>query len=474
MKWYKLAVVVGLVSVPACQTARDVDYSTENTRVNETYLCENFVPLTGPDDFIPLTAVPMPGEEDVEVELFIPEDVSWLPPHPAVQKLIDHYRDDDREKFQKGLERLGPVYPLVASSFAEGGFPEHYLYLGMIESTFKSHARSRAGAFGPWQFMASTGRLYGLQITPTLDERASWEKATRAAVRFLNDLFEEFGTMELAIAAYNAGKGRVKRAIQKCGNRNFWEIRRCLPKETRNFVPSVLAAITIGKDLEKYGFTLTASAPEAYVRMMIPTGVDIRELGSTLEVNPEILMHLNAEYVTGYVPLSGGVLRVPREYATDILPSLKRHEVIQGDTLHSIAKFYRLDPDTLAQANHLSLNSSLEIGMLLLIPRIPEQVMYRIKRGDTLWSISRRYGVSLFTLMSVNGLNKQSKIYPGQKLVIPGFPGRSVGAGVKYRVKKGDTLFNIAARFDTTVIRLKRANGLSGNIIRPGELLLIN
>ncbi|HPR63217.1 MAG TPA: LysM peptidoglycan-binding domain-containing protein [Thermoanaerobaculia bacterium] len=463
----------------ACQTTTPapVETSPEIEPLSEPFFSEaEMEELDVEPEVDPLPIPPPPDVEldDTDIELFIPEDVSMLPPSPAVQRLIDYFTGEGREKFQEGLDRLAPVFARVSQIFREGDLPEHYLFLGMVESTFKVHARSRVGAFGPWQFMTGTARLYGLTVTPYVDERASWDRGTKTAVRYLNDLIDEMGGLELALASYNAGKGRVQSAIRRCRKKDFWAIRRCLPRETRNFVPSVLAAMKIGQNPSAYGFSFEPEQPVMITSTKVPIAADLKKMAERLGLEESTLLNLNPHLVSGFTPPSGASITVPAEVVDRMNESLLTHHVTSGETWSSIAARYEIQSKTLLAANPAFSSSGIQEGQVLYIPEFPEQVTYRVQRGDTPWSISRKFGVSLNALLSYNGLTKRSRIFPGQTLIIPGRKGIGASSPSSYRVRSGDTLFSIAQRFHTTVDRLIRANGLTSSIIRPGELLRID
>lgn len=422
-------------------------------------------PMDADPPTIPISP-PKEAEEGLPTELFLyPSEVN-LPPHPAVEKAIQYYAHEGKNLFQEALKRLEPHFYKIKEIFTQEGIDPSYLFMGIVESLFKVKAHSRAGARGPWQFMASTAKLYNLHITPFVDERLHWEKATQACAKYLKDLFDDFGDEKLALAAYNAGKGKIRRAQRHCKAKSFWKIRRCLPKETRQFVPSVLASIAIGKDPEKYGFSFSPSPKQTYHTLTVETGVHLATLETCLNLPKGSLRALNPHLILGYSPPMRYQLRVPLPITKIPEACYTHHTIKPGESLSSIARLYGISYGELMRINHLT-HPHIKAGQSLRVPAAPPWITYKVKRGDTLWGIARKFGVSLHKLKRVNGLHARSLIHPGQILRIPRGPIRI------YKVKKGDTLYSIAKRFGTTIQKLMKQNRLLSPLIKPGDKLLI-
>jgi len=431
------------------------------------------------------------------------------------------------------LERSTRYLPMMREIFAEQGLPRDLVYLAMIESGFNNKALSRARASGPWQFMEGTGRAYGLSNDWWRDERRDPEKATLAAARHLNDLYRMFdGDWYLALAAYNAGAGKIKRAIERYGTRDFWEL--ChgsyLKQETKHYVPKMLAGMMIAKHPERYGFTgLVYQEPLAYELIDLPSATDVDVIAELAESDYETIKKLNPELkrwstppgVQSYplrLPVGSGVAFAER-YAE--LPENQRanfvhHKIKKGDTPAALAKRYGVRADDLLRFNKLRDSRSLRVGQNLLIPLNPEASKmsladlreslrddapaakarkgggksYTVRSGDSLYKIARRFNVSEQQLRGWNDLGGKSALKPGQTLVVaaaaaPGkvaaapAKGKTVTAqdGVKtvvYLVQSGDTLWEIGRRFAVEEQQIRDWNKLPRNpVLRPGQRLTL-
>jgi membrane-bound lytic murein transglycosylase D len=370
-------------------------------------------------------------------------------------------RESVRERFAEGLVRAGRYTPMMRGIFAREGLPTDLVYVAMIESSFKTAARSRARAQGVWQFIAPTGRRYGLKSSRAVDERSDPVKATEAAAAYLRDLHDMFGDWYLAMAAYDSGEGRVARAIARAGTDDYWELCRlgALPKETRLYVPSVIAAALIDKNQEHYGFHVEPEAPVPSETATLRKPVDLRRLAVESGVTYAELSEMNPELKTAVTPRepSGYRLRVPAGLAETVaarsaslpeaaVPALRSHRVQRGETLARVARRFGVSASALAEANDLAPGARLAPRRMLVIP--DREPVYASKKG-------RRRGVrsSPTTLgIPASGFEKSG-----------------------YRVRKGDTLFSIATRHHTTVDKLREWNRLeSGTQIHPGEKLSVS
>lgn len=438
--------------------------------------------------------------------------------NPQVLAFVDLYQGRWRKLFQGAYSRSGRYLEMVQRVFAEEGLPQDLAYIAHVESGFKPRALSRVRAYGMWQFMAATGKNYGLERTNWVDERADPEKATRAAARYLSFLHGMFGDWHLAMAAYNAGEYKVERAIQATGSRDFWEIARTrhLRPETKNFVPAILAAILVYKSPEKYGFDpSTREAPLSFDRVTVPGPTDMRVIADRAGIDFTTLKDLNPELRRNTTPPADYSLRVPggagegTAVALASLPPSQRlrheeHVVRKGDTLGAIARRYGCSVDSIQAANGIRDPRELRVGTTLTIPisdsgqevaRAPRRTAspaaassggtYTVRPGDTASSIARNHRVSLEDLLAWNGLRESSILHPGQRLEIR--PGTAVGAPATdqvaaadpgrttvYVVKKGDTLYEISRAHDVEVDDLCRWNGISRRkVIRAGDQLKI-
>ncbi len=362
----------------------------------------------------------------------------------SVLKFLDYYQHRGREITERGLQRIGRYLPLFQRIFAEVGVPEDLIYLAHVESLFNPFARSRARAVGVWQFMQGTGRTYGLKVDWWVDERRNVAKSTRAAARHLRDLYERFGDWYLVLAAYNGGPNRVARILRQHGQIDLWTMvrKRLLPRETRNYVPSVLAAILIYSQPEQYGFQVEPHTPIAAAEVRLDFQVDLRVVAELIDESPEVLLALNPELRRAVTPFDskGYLLRVPEGKAQIVaaglreLPPEKRirvqhHRVGQGQTLSQIARRYGTSVTAIAQANRIRHVHRLRLGQDLIIPVGPPRPVRRARtddgspthtvlEGESLWSIARRYGLTVSQLRNWNGLSRRGFIYPGQSLKI--------------------------------------------------------
>lgn len=410
-----------------------------------------------------------------------------------------------RRRIETGLTRAGDYLPMIREKFRTAGLPVEISFLPLIESAFSVKAYSRARAHGMWQFMSATGRYYGLEVGSLVDERRDPFRSTEAAVAYLSDLYREFKDWYLALAAYNSGAGNVRRAIRKSGSRDFWTLKRYLPRETRNYVPAFIASVIIAKDPAQWGFPVPNEQPWTFDRVDVPDALDLQFLAdrTTLsldelrDLNPAIRRDLTpANQITAlWLPRGEGstvatvLAETPR---TDWAPRMI-HTVRRGESLSTIAAHYGSSVGAIKQANGLR-RSLIHPGQSLIVPRFgvshdtPTQRHadnggYVVQANDTLWDIARAFGVTVDSLCAANGFGRRTVIRPGQRLQLPtgstakmttsGGSGSSTGWSGRYTVRSGDTLSGIASRYGVQVKELRHANGLSSSRIYPGSTLTI-
>ena len=315
---------------------------------------------------------------------------------------------------ETGLQRRGRYQEMISRVLKEEGVPQDLVYLAQAESAFQPLALSRAGARGMWQFVAYRGQQYGLRHTWWIDERQDPEKATRAAAQHLRDPYGLFGDWYLAIAAYNCGPGNVQKGIERTGYADFWELykRNVLPKETKNYVPIILALTLIAKDAAHYGIQVQPEAPVATDVVKPGRAIDLRLVAETIDVDVETLRALNPPLLRLATPddpsfelhlPAGTAERFSAEIAdipADKWVSWRRHRVEAGETLTFIAKKYHVTPVAIAEANSLEHRAALDPGQKLIIPAAQAQseakrrlVSYRVRKGDTLLGIADRFSV---------------------------------------------------------------------------------
>jgi membrane-bound lytic murein transglycosylase D len=339
---------------------------------------------------------------------------------------------------ETGLRRAGRYRGMIARVLSEEGVPQDLIYLAQAESAFQPTALSRAGARGMWQFVAYRGQEYGLRHTWWLDERQEPEKATHAAAQHLRDLYKMFGDWYLAMAAYNCGPGNVQKAIERTGYADFWELyrRNVLPRETKNYVPIILALTLIAKDAPHYGIQAEPESPVATDMVKPGRAIDLRLVAETIDVDVETLRTLNPSLLRLATPDDPAFeLRLPLGSAprfsaeiADIPPdkwvSWRRHRVAAGETITAIAKKYRVTPKAIADANNLESTTALNTGEKLIIPAIQpaaenkrRMVSYRVRKGDTFLGIADRFSVESEDLLKWNRL-KSRRVSRGMVLRI--------------------------------------------------------
>lgn len=355
----------------------------------------------------------------------------------AVLAALDYFQGKGRPAVQLGLERSGRFLDLFQTIFASEGVPRDLVYMAQVESLWNPKALSRARAKGLWQFTSATAKDYGLTMNWWLDERSEVVKSTRAAARYLRYLHETYGDWYLALAAYNWGPGHVSRVLQRYGDVDYWNLseRHAMPRETRNFVPSILASIIIHRNPELYGFHFQPAPAEDFEAIRPGFQVDLRIVSEVGNIPLETLRRLNPELRYDITPyqMSDYHLKIPAGRSEGLveklsaLPPEKRvqmrhHQVRGGETLSAIARRYGSSVETIAEVNKIRNIHRLRIGQNLMIPvggdfRVgASDEVYRVRRGDSLYRIARTYGVKVRDLLRWNDLSPGAVIHPGQAL----------------------------------------------------------
>ncbi|MCP4567693.1 MAG: LysM peptidoglycan-binding domain-containing protein [FCB group bacterium] len=429
-----------------------------------------------------------------------------------VKKSIIYFQTVAREAFEKYLERSGKYIPMMTEILESYDVPSDIVYLPIIESGFNCRAYSWARASGPWQFIASTGRMYGLNRNWWYDERRDFVKSTHSAARFLKHLHEKFDSWELALAAYNGGPGRVGRTIKKQKTRNFWDMK--LRKQTMDYVPFYMAATIIAKNPELYGFNVHYDDPVTFDVITLDRCLDLKTVAKATGAQVQQIRDLNPELLRDVTPPKKRdyKLRIPagtRDIFLAALPDLKspketswvRHKIRTGESVSSIASKYGVSQYAIFEANNISRRSRIYAGKSLIVPvpldgksyssapkvRISAgDNTYKVQKGDNLWDISRSFGTSPNTLKRLNYLGNSSRIYVGQVLKLPGsgktadtqkrkdYDRQPAGKTDTYIVKRGDTVWDIARTYGTTTATIRRLNGLSrSGRIYVGQKLLV-
>lgn len=443
-----------------------------------------------------------------------------------VKKSIVYFQTVARKAFERYLNRMGRYTPMMKEIIAEYDLPQDFIYLSLVESGYNPHAYSWARAMGLWQFISSTGRLYKLDRDWWIDERKDPIKSTHAACQYLRDLHERFGDWELAMAAYNGGPGRVSRMMRKQKTNDFWKLR--LKRQTMDYVPLIYAAAIIAKNPEKYGFTDIQLEPEVvWETVEIDRCLEFKTIAKHLGTTEDEIKRLNPELLRNYTPpqVKKYNLKIPvgsKEKffaALDKMPSPAKtswvkHKIRRGQTVSHIAARYGVSQYAILQANNLSRRSRIYAGKTLVVP-VPldrsgggsssnsnrdytaDGSIYTVRSGDNLWDIARAFGTSVNKLRRSNYIERGSRIYVGQKLKIPssatklksksknntqkttyaakGKSSGKSGSGTKYKVRRGDTVWDIARKYGTTTAKIRQLNGLSrSSRIYPGQILTVS
>lgn len=413
-------------------------------------------------DLTPPTAA---TTENVQLDLQETTHDIPIPLNQRVLRYVELFQGRLREFLTAGLERGAQYLPMIQSVFRAEGLPLDLAYVPLIESAFKPTALSRAKARGVWQFMRGTGLENGLKQDWYIDERSDPEKATLAAARYFKTLYAMFDDWHLAMASYNGGPGRLQRAIKRSGRQDFWSLSsstRFLPRETRDYVPMILAAVIIAKNPTKYGFDVMAPPAPAVETVLVPPAVDLRRVAEWAAVPVDTIQQLNPELRRWTTPMRGETyeLTVPAGSAEVIrtrlaataaneLNALQWHVVKRGESLATIARKLRVSRTDLAEANYLRTTARVSAGQKLLIPRMPSAALLARAASGAPGAIVADTAPAVF---------EEETPEPTR---------------VVHRVRAGDTLFSIARRYQTTVDHLKSVNALRSSVLQIGARLIV-
>ena len=460
-------------------------------------------------------------------------------PFPLPERVlqeIDEIQNAYPRSFQRGLNRSFRYMPHIQEQFARAGLPEDLAWLAMVESQFWPRAVSPAGAGGMWQFMRPTGRQYNLHIDSHVDQRFDWEKSTQAAIEYLTYLYNMFdGDWALAVSAYNMGEGGLMQAMEmNGGSTDLWELIETPPAsnrirlETKKFYPRVLATIIVANNPQRYGFEVDPYEPLEFERVPVRGSYSLAALERAAGYESGILETLNPDILSGSTPPGREhLLAVPadtrerfevalNDVREEVQPAAPQEEIVlasasggaaanpsssgnsathtvrRGETLSGIAQHHGVNAREIMQANNIQSANLVRVGQELTIPGaasaqpaaaapaiqqavggaglVSEGRTYRVRRGDTLYEIAHREGVSIADLQEWNNMGSRARISVNEVLVVSP-PSEGTRA---HTVQTGETPGGIAARYGVAVNDLLRWNNLSGNaVIRPGDELVI-
>jgi membrane-bound lytic murein transglycosylase D len=463
-------------------------------------------------DEIPENGLPVDPSSKARAERelkALPHDLPLTLTDPVLSYVNFFETPRGRAIVARGLRRSGRYREMISRVLREEGLPQDLIYVAQAESAFEPLALSRARALGIWQFVAGSGRKYGLAHTWWVDERRDPEKSTRAAARYLRDLYGMFGDWYLALAAYNTGEGNVAKAVECTGYADFWELHRrnALLKQTRNYVPIILALALIAKDPARHGIEVEAEEPLRSEVVKPGHAMDLRLAADTIGEDVDTLKALNPQLLRLVTPADPEFeLRLPEGTADRFLAGMaeippekwaswRRHRVEDGESLAAIARRYAVASSAIVEANRLEAGAPLETGRSLVIPSnrpaptgLGQLVRYRVRRGDTMGSVAQQFEVTPAEIAQWNagtaGRLKPGmtlRIYPGgrpaghteaksfkplntkaiegERAVPASAPSEPAAAGaVTHSVHAGETLWSIARAYHTTVEALRQAN----------------
>ena len=443
---------------------------------------KNYEPATRDELLAVTTFDERPAEAAPQVEAAVQKDLASaehdipIPLNERVLGYVELFQGKLRSFIEDGIQRGSRYLPMIQNVFRAEGLPLDLAYIPLIESAFKPNALSRAKAKGVWQFMRGTALENGLKTDWYIDERSDPEKATYAAAKYLRTLSKMFdGDWHLAMAAYNGGPGRVERAAKRAGISDFWELTRStrhLPRETREYVPMILAAIIVAKNPSEYGLNITTAEPISYEKVRVPRAVDLRRVaewtGSTIQdiqaLNPELRRWTTPVRYPDYeVKVPSGTAEMLRARLEEAAPSdftaLKWYSVKPGESLATIARKLRVSRTDLAEANNISIKSRVRAGQELVIPRAPATALTA--------RLDRSAPAPEDAVLASRSLDGTASTREDDSVVT------ERASKTIYRVKKGDTLSSIARLFRTSVTAIKTWNRNITSRLRPGDRLTI-
>jgi membrane-bound lytic murein transglycosylase D len=362
-----------------------------------------------------------------------------IPEHETIRGALQYFTTDLRPSIQESLIRSAKYEKLINKALDDNKLPRGLAYLPVIESAYVPTLTSHAGAHGIWQFMPETARDYGLRVDWWVDERADPERSTLAAAAYLKDLYRQFSDWPLALAAYNAGPGRIRRAMETTGATTFWDLleAEAVPKETRGYVPTFFATLTIASDPATYGFRLAHAADSDHKPVEVEGPLSLRYLAAAAKIDERLLRDLNPALRQGVVPPGKVMIHVPSKAADAVMAraaTLKNEDaniaicaytLRDGQSLRRLARAIGSDVDTLLAMNHLRSADDIGEGDSIYLPVRARELgallnhndaYYAVKKGDTYYSIAKSHHLSVDELLSINELDADHMLHPGERL----------------------------------------------------------
>jgi membrane-bound lytic murein transglycosylase D len=441
-----------------------------------------------------------------------PQEITYDLPiewNERVENAIIYFQTAARKAFQCYMKRSGKYKDLMQGILREKGLPEDLVWLCLVESGFNPKAYSWARASGPWQFIAGTGKLYGLKRCWWYDERRDFVKSTYAACDYLKNLYSMFNSWPLALAGYNGGEKNVEKAMKKHKTDDFWKLK--MKKQTMDYVPLFMAATIIAKDPERYGFDVEYDQPLTFDEVAINQPLDLKKVAKAIGTSPEVMLELNPELLRGVTPpnVRGYKLRLPagtketfgqafENYDAQASGLFVEHEVSKGQTLSYLSHKYGVPVSAIQEMNGLKNVNRLSVGQHLVIPanantaerntkissRKTENsnqsngngnIKYTVKAGDTLSKLAVKFNTTPQEIKRLNGLKDSDYIRKGQSLqIVSGADSQPSGLLKDHVVQRGETLGGLASQYGVSVSSLMSVNNLSSaHLLKVGQHLLI-
>jgi len=515
--------VIGLASIIGCSTTGS-NVTVYNPPLDNTVLTENKETAKVVRKDRTNSGVVQNIDDEEDIASLLGEDFYKNFDIPivfndAVKYFIQYFTTEKRKVFSNWLKKSRYYAPIIKEILNNEGLPEDLVYLAMIESGFNPKAYSSANASGPWQFIYATGGRYGLRSNYWIDERRDPEKSTVAATKYLRDLFNQFGCWYLAAAGYNAGEGRIGRAIAKHNTNDFWELAKynALPRETREYIPKLIAAAIIAKEPEKFGFgSITYDQPIKFLEVKVPAGFPLISIAKAASIDIKDLKSINPEILRGITPPDIHDYTVKLPYSVDKstfdnnlqtalnnekkIKGISAYKVRKGDTLIKIARKFRIDANDVFLVNGSGDEIKVKPGMVISIPRFNVQIVKEVESRKTKGNAAiAKVSTKVIPDKSEtsnpaasHGVSKARQEHEANHQAVYGASHLEASSGVLTRgainknekkepsktthvVKKGETLAVISNKYGMDISSIKSANNMKTDTVYPNmKLKLVN